>query len=199
MHIIYLHGLDSNPDATKAVITSDAAKIHNIQTHRPNLTCAPEQALAKILQLIQNYPNSVLIGSSLGGYFASLVSDITGRPAILLNPSIRPDLSFQRFLADNFHLKTLNPDSVIYTTVYGWQILYQDLSWFKKHPIQVNYPNKIKVLLKMADELLPSEKTAQFFLAKGAEVFCQEGGDHRFSDYDVQVDTVVNLVKQLLS
>ena len=51
----------------------------------------------------------------------------------------------------------------------------------------------------MADELLPSEKTAQFFLAKGAEVFCQEGGDHRFSDYDVQVDTVVNLVKQLLS
>ena len=199
MHIIYLHGLDSNPDATKAVITSDAAKIHNIQTHRPNLNCPPEQALAKILQLIQNYPNSVLIGSSLGGYFASLVSDITGRPAILLNPSIRPDLSFQRFLADNFHLKTLNPDSVIYTTVYGWQILYQDLSWFKKHPIQVNYPNKIKVLLKMADELLPNEKTAQFFLAKGAEVFCQEGGDHRFSDYDVQVDTVVNLVKQLLS
>ncbi|MGP1606664.1 MAG: YqiA/YcfP family alpha/beta fold hydrolase [Moraxella sp.] len=199
MHIIYLHGLDSNPDATKAVITSDAAKIHNIQTHRPNLNCAPEQALAKILQLIQNYPNSVLIGSSLGGYFASLVSDITGRPAILLNPSIRPDLSFQRFLADNFHSKTLNPDSVIYTTVYGWQILYQDLSWFKKHPIQVNYPNKIKVLLKMADELLPSKKTAQFFLAKGAEVFCQEGGDHRFSDYDVQVDTVVNLVKQLLS
>ena len=195
MTIIYLHGLDSDPNATKAVITADHAKVLGIDTLRPDLNCPPDDVVAKILALIQDNPNAVLVGSSLGGYFATLLSDMTGTPAVLLNPSIRPDLSFTRFLTDNFNGQTLTDDAVIYTTTGGWQICYGDLAWFEKHRLTVKNADKIKVLLKMGDELLDAHATQAFFESCGADIVAQDGGDHRVSDYDEQVRLVLEWVR----
>ncbi|WP_066803729.1 YqiA/YcfP family alpha/beta fold hydrolase [Moraxella oblonga] len=192
MTIIYLHGLDSNPNANKALITANYAKTLGVDTIRPDLNCPPDEVVSKILALINDNPNCVLVGSSLGGYFATLLSDMTGTPAILLNPSIRPDLSFRRFLKDNFNEQTLTNDTTIYTTTGGWQIKFGDLAWFEKHPLTIKNPNKIKVLLKMGDELLDAYATQVFYENAGTFVLAQDGGDHRMSDYDTQVTTVVD-------
>ncbi len=195
MTIIYLHGLDADPNANKAVITANHAKALGIDTLRPDLNCPPDDVVAKILALIQDNPNAVLVGSSLGGYFATLLSDMTGTPAVLLNPSIRPDLSFTRFLTDNFDGQTLADDAVIYTTTGGWQICYGDLAWFEKHRLTTKNPHKIKVLLKMGDELLDAHATKAFFESCGADIVAQDGGDHRVSDYGEQVRLVLEWVK----
>lgn len=179
MTIIYLHGLDADPNANKAVITANHAKALGIDTLRPDLNCPPDDVVAKILALLQDNPNAVLVGSSLGGYFATLLSDMTGTPAVLLNPSIRPDLSFTRFLTDNFNGQTLTDDTVIYTTTGGWHIRYGDLAWFEKHRLTTKNPHKIKVLLKMGDELLDAHATKAFFESCGADIVAQDGGDHR--------------------
>lgn len=197
MTIIYLHGLDSDPNANKAVITADHAKKFGIDTLRPDLNCPPDEVVTKILALIQDNPDAVLVGSSLGGYFATLLSDMTGTPAVLLNPSIRPDLSFTRFLTDNFDGQTLTDDTVIYTTTGGWQICYGDLAWFEKHRLTAKNPHKIKVLLKMGDELLDAHATKAFFESCEVDVVAQDGGDHRMSDYDEQVECVVGWVQAL--
>ncbi|MFA9487000.1 MULTISPECIES: YqiA/YcfP family alpha/beta fold hydrolase [unclassified Moraxella] len=194
MTIIYLHGLDADPNANKAIITADHAKKVGIETIRPDLNCPPDEVVAKILALINDHPNCVLVGSSLGGYFATLLSDMTGTPCILLNPSIRPDLSFRRFLQDNFDTKDLSNDSVIYRTTGGWQIKYADLGWFENHRLTVKHPNKIKVLLKMGDELLDADATKDFFESHCVGVTAQDGGDHRMSDYDSQVQQVMDWV-----
>ena len=195
MTIIYLHGLDADPNANKAVITANHAKALGIDTLRPDLNCPPDDVVAKILALIQDNPNAVLVGSSLGGYFATLLSDMTGTPAVLLNPSIRPDLSFTRFLTDNFDGQTLADDAVIYTTTGGWQICYGDLAWFEKHRLTVKNADKIKVLLKMGDELLDAHATQAFFESCGADIVAQDGGDHRMSDYGEEVRLVLEWVK----
>lgn len=195
MTIIYLHGLDADPNANKAVITANHAKALGIDTLRPDLNCPPDDVVAKILALLQDNPNAVLVGSSLGGYFATLLSDMTGTPAVLLNPSIRPDLSFTRFLTDNFNGQTLTDDTVIYTTTGGWHIRYGDLAWFEKHRLTTKNPHKIKVLLKMGDELLDAHATKAFFESCGADIVAQDGGDHRVSDYDEQVRLVLEWVK----
>lgn len=192
MAIIYLHGLDSSPDAAKATITHTHAKEHGITVIRPDLNCPPDEVVSKVAELIKNHPNAVLIGSSLGGYFATLISDMTGTPAILLNPSIRPDLSFRRFLQDNFDGHTLSDDGVIYTTTGGWQIRYGDLAWFDAHRLQVKNPSKISVLLKLGDELLDAAATHTFYQERGAFVLAQDGGDHVMSDYDEQVAMVLD-------
>ena len=195
MTIIYLHGLDADPNANKAVITANHAKALGIDTLRPDLNCPPDDVVAKILALLQDNPNAVLVGSSLGGYFATLLSDMTGTPAVLLNPSIRPDLSFTRFLTDNFDGQTLADDAVIYTTTGGWHIRYGDLAWFEKHRLTTKNPHKIKVLLKMGDELLDAHATKAFFESCGADIVAQDGGDHRVSDYGEQVRLVLEWVK----
>ena len=195
MTIIYLHGLDADPNANIAVITANHAIALGIDTLRPDLNCPPDDVVAKILALLQDNPNAVLVGSSLGGYFATLLSDMTGTPAVLLNPSIRPDLSFTRFLTDNFDGQTLADDAVIYTTTGGWQICYGDLAWFEKHRLTTKNPHKIKVLLKMGDELLDAHATKAFFESCGADIVAQDGGDHRVSDYGEQVRLVLEWVK----
>ena len=195
MTIIYLHGLDADPNANKAVITANHAKALGIDTLRPDLNCPPDDVVAKILALLQDNPNAVLVGSSLGGYFATLLSDMTGTPAVLLNPSIRPDLSFTRFLTDNFNGQTLTDDTVIYTTTGGWQICYGDLAWFEKHRLTVKNADKIKVLLKMGDELLDAHATQAFFESCGADIVAQDGGDHRMSDYGEEVRLVLEWVR----
>lgn len=195
--IIYLHGLDSGVNANKAIITADYAKTLGIDTIRPDLNVSPEEVVAKLTALIKENPDCVLIGSSLGGYFATLLSDMTGVPAVLLNPSIRPDVSFRRFLSDNFEGEDLADDTVIYTTTGGWQINYGDLAWFENHRLIAKNPSKIKVLLKMGDELLDSQATKVFFEQAGAGVLAQDGGDHRMSDYDSQVGQVVAWVREL--
>lgn len=195
--IIYLHGLDSGVNANKAIITADYAKTLGIDTIRPDLNVSPEEVVAKLTALIKENPNCVLVGSSLGGYFATLLSDMTGVPAVLLNPSIRPDVSFQRFLRDNYEGQNLADDAVIYTTTGGWQINYGDLAWFENHRLIAKNPSKIKVLLKMGDELLDANTTKTFFENKGVFVLAQDGGDHRMSDYEIQIEQILAWVKEL--
>lgn len=56
MTIIYLHGLDSDPNANKAIITASHAKEYGIDTLRPNLNCPPDDVVDKLLRLIQKKP-----------------------------------------------------------------------------------------------------------------------------------------------
>ena len=199
MKLIYLHGLDSDSNAIKAQITQAycQAKHPNIEVVRPNLNRAPDEVVTLLQSLITDAQNTVLIGSSLGGYFANLLSDLTGVPAVLLNPSIRPDISFRRFLDQNFHGHALSDQAVIYTTTGGWQITYGDLAWFEQHRLAAKNPDLIKVLLKMGDELLDAQATYDFYDQKGVQVLAQAGGDHRISDYEAQVATVIDWVIQL--
>ncbi|UYZ75702.1 hypothetical protein LP123_00370 [Moraxella bovis] len=106
-------------------------------------------------------------------------------------------VSFQRFLTDNFDGQTLTDDTVIYTTTGGWQICYGDLAWFEKHHLTAKNPQKIKVLLKMGDELLDAHASRAFYEQAGADVLAQDRGDHRISDYDDQVGQVVAWVQAL--
>lgn len=197
MTLIYLHGLDSSPTATKAILTSDCAKTHGITTLCPNLNHPPQQVMDMLISLVSDHNNAVLIGSSLGGYFATLVSDRTGTPAILLNPSIRPDISFRRFLKEQFNTQPLADDCVIYTTQGGWQITYKQLAWFDAHRLMVKHPNKLGVFLQLGDELLDAVATQAFFEHHGVAVLAQEGGDHRISDYEQYVERIVAWAKQL--
>lgn len=200
MQLIYLHGLDSDSNAIKAQLTDACVRknLPQLVVHRPDLNLPPDQVVAKLRQLIAKDEKTVLIGSSLGGYFANLMSDLTGVPAVLLNPSIRPDVSFRRFLTDNFADKTLADDTVIYTTTGGWQIVFGDLAWFEQHRLQVKNPTRIGVFLRLGDELLDAYATRDFYADKGAKVLAEDGGDHRISDYEAYVERIVQWAYALI-
>lgn len=220
MNLIYIHGLDSDANSTKGVLLEKYCQRHHpdINVLRPDLNKPPAQVCEQLLSLIKNLNNSdsqnavnkhsalsntVLVGSSLGGYFSTVISNQTGCAALLLNPSTQPHITLQRF-SDTSISKQDDGDErsrrkVLYATAGGWDITHSDLQWFAEHQLSaVNYPNKMAVLLKEGDELLNAELANAFYQEQGVSVTVQAGGDHRFSDFGEQLPMVIHLLQNLI-
>ena len=214
MNIIYIHGLDSDANSTKGILLESYCQQHDtdITVYRPDLNSAPEQVFEQLVRLVTELnreDKTVLVGSSLGGYFSTLVSNHTGCPALLLNPSTQPHVTLQRFA----HELLLESDSgeddsedkvpenqVFHTTAGGWNITPSDLQWFANHQlVSIDYPHKIAVLLKEGDELLNAKLSKDFYQSHGATVTVQTGGDHRFTDFSEQLPMVISTLQRLLS
>ncbi len=219
MNLIYTHGLDSDANSTKGRLLEAYCQqcYPDITVLRPDLNQSPDQVFEHILSLIKNATNknqsvegapfasnnTVLIGSSLGGYFSTLISNHTGCPALLLNPSTQPHITLQRFaneaMSASSDKDTSSDDYVLHSTAGGWDITNADLQWFADHPLStVNHPDKVAVLIKEGDELLTPELAKDFYQEQGAAVTVQAGGDHRFSDFGEQLPMVLKLIQQLV-
>lgn len=215
MNLIYIHGLDSDANSTKGMLLEKYCQHHHpdITVLRPDLNKSPAQVREQLLSLIGGLndsrdeqtgsSNTVLIGSSLGGYFSTLISNQIGCPALLLNPSIQPHVTLQRFsdnsVSNQDSSDALSENKVLHTTAGGWRITPSDLQWFADHQIsQVTYPNKVAVLLKEGDELLSSKLSQAFYQGQDASVTMQASGDHRFSDFGEQLPMVIEMLRKLV-
>lgn len=213
MNLIYIHGLDSDANSTKGMLLEKYCQHHHpdINVLRPDLNQSPQDVFDKLISLVEEWGSDskvVFVGSSLGGYFSTLVSNHTGCSALLLNPSTQPHVTLQRFAHDLL----LNNDSnegqgedelpknqILYTTAGGWDITSADLQWFADHQLsEVHYPKKIAVFIKEDDELLNPELSKAFYQQQGSTVILQAGGDHRFSDFGEQLPMVINMLQDLV-
>lgn len=213
MNLIYIHGLDSDANSTKGMLLEKYCQHHHpdINVLRPDLNKSPQDVFDKLISLVEEWGSDskvVFVGSSLGGYFSTLVSNNTGCAALLLNPSTQPHVTLQRFAHDLL----LNNDSnegqgedellknqILYTTAGGWDITSADLQWFADHQLsEIHYPKKIAVFIKEDDELLNPELSKAFYQQQGSTVILQAGGDHRFSDFGEQLPMVINMLQDLV-
>ncbi|WP_372860376.1 YqiA/YcfP family alpha/beta fold hydrolase [Psychrobacter sp.] len=213
MNLIYIHGLDSDANSTKGMLLEKYCQHHHpdINVLRPDLNKSPQDVFDKLISLVEEWGSDskvVFVGSSLGGYFSTLVSNHTGCAALLLNPSTQPHVTLQRFAHDLL----LNNDSnegqgedelpknqILYTTAGGWDITSADLQWFADHQLsEIHYPRRIAVFIKEGDELLNPELSKAFYQQQGSTVILQAGGDHRFSDFGEQLPMVINMLQDLV-
>ena len=187
MKIIYVHGLDSSANSMKGLLLEQYCRQNHpdIEVIRPDLNAPPSDVFQTLVELVSGNIDTVLMGSSLGGYFSSLVSNHTGCPAILLNPSIQPHVSLQRFLKGE---SPDNEQSIIYQTAGGWHMSLAHLRWFAEHQLtQIDHPERLLALIKAGDELLNPQIAADFYRSQGVEVILQPGGDHRMTDFELQL------------
>ncbi|HBL96860.1 MAG TPA: hypothetical protein DD294_07805 [Psychrobacter sp.] len=215
MNLIYIHGLDSDANSTKGLLLEKYCQQYHpdINVLRPDLNKSPAQVREQLLSLVEELSsskdqqtgssNTVLVGSSLGGYFSTLISNQIDCPALLLNPSTQPHITLQRFSDNSASNQDSSDESsdnkVLHTTAGGWRITPSDLQWFADHQIsQVTSPNKVAVLLKQGDELLNAELSQAFYQSQGASVTVQAGGDHRFSDFGEQLPMVIEMLRELV-
>lgn len=205
MNVIYVHGLDSDANSIKGLLLEDYCKKYHpdIKVHRPNLNQSPQDVLDILISLVEELGSDskvVFVGSSLGGYFATLISNETGCAALLINPSTQPHITLQRFEEDlsKGALKTdPDQDKVLHTTSGGWAISRADLQWFASHQLlTVENPSQVSVVLKQGDELLDANLSAAFYRQQGATVTIQAGGDHRFSDFSQHLPQMIKILKQ---
>lgn len=171
--IIYLHGFNS---------TGNSAKGQYLKEHLPDIpvltpTChhVPEQAIAFLEQLIrenllQNQP-LMLIGSSLGGYYAQYLAHKFNLKAVLINPALMPLQTLQDYLGENTNFYT--GETYTLTEAHLDTLLALDV------PDPCAEPVPILLLLDKNDEVLDYRIAAERY-QHCAEVIIFEGGDHQF-------------------
>ena len=112
MHICYIHGFLSGSAAVKSTILKNY-----IKKSRPDLTFSapdfpdtPKEAhdalIAYFEDLTKKYPEIGLVGSSMGGFFSTLLSGVFGFRSVLLNPCVHPQDYFQNLIGDHVNTVT---------------------------------------------------------------------------------------------
>lgn len=188
-HLLYLHGFRSSPASFKARRMAGW-----LATHRPDVTwwCpqlppSPAAAWALVQQGIAGWPvnEMAVIGSSLGGFYATAVAEATGCPAVLLNPAIDParDLAPHVGLQTQFHA----PDQT-FDFAPGFIDELRALT-----PPAITRPQRYAAVIAQGDEVLIwREMTGRY---PGAHIRLLPGSDHALSDFDDHLPFVLEFLK----
>lgn len=90
--LIYLHGFRSSPASFKALWLQRRLKElgKSAWFTCPQLPPSPSDAVQLIKRQFDLQPEDTLVGSSLGGFYATYLAEHTGCRAVLLNPAVNP-------------------------------------------------------------------------------------------------------------
>ncbi|KRD27429.1 MULTISPECIES: YqiA/YcfP family alpha/beta fold hydrolase [Acidovorax] len=189
-HLLYLHGFRSSPQSAKArQMAAHVARRHpGVTFWCPQLPPSPKAAMDLVAQGIALWPGSAMavIGSSLGGFYASWVARHKGCPSVMLNPAVHPARDLARYI--------------------GEQTAWHDPA--ERFYFQPEYIDELRALDTTGQ---PPAAPEMAIIAKGDEVLdwremvarypqarlvVQEGGEHalaNFSDYLPQVTEFLDL------
>lgn len=187
-HLLYLHGFRSSPRSNKAQrMAREVERLRqagrDITWWCPQLPPSPAQAMHEVMAGIADWPRGsmAVMGSSLGGFYATVVAEARGCTAVLINPAIEPARDLAAYIgeqttwqdpAEHFHFR---PEFI------------DELKALR--PAAVTRPERYFAIIAKGDEVLDwREMSARY--AKG-RVKLLEGGDHALSDFDTHLPEVL--------
>ncbi|GAB4036461.1 MAG: alpha/beta fold hydrolase [Rubrivivax sp.] len=177
-HLLYLHGFRSSPRSFKAErLRQRLAVSHpSLCWWCPQLPPSPREAVARIEQGLAGWPAGrfAVCGSSLGGFYATVVAERHGCPAVVINPAVHP----ARDLAAHIGEQTAWHDPA--ERFFFRPEFVGELRALEPGPI--TRPERYAAIVAKGDELLDwREMTARY---PGAAMKLIEGSDHALSDFD---------------
>tara|TARA_R110000868_G_scaffold269680_2_gene529037 strand:+ start:22527 stop:23135 length:609 start_codon:yes stop_codon:yes gene_type:complete len=175
---LYLHGFLSSPQSLKAQETLAYFRRQGLESalRLPELPFAPADAITlaadQLQQLQQRYERVCVIGSSLGGFYATWLAEAYRVPAVLVNPAVQPHKLFRHYVGPNRHY--YSGQSFELTDIHLDQLAALDVT-------SVARPEDLLVLLQTADETLDYRHAAQLY--RHCPGWSQAGGTHSFEGY----------------
>ena len=179
--LLYVHGFASAGCSVKGLALAEAFPGMNVLT--PNLSADPETAVRQLEKLTLAWKNIVMVGSSLGAFYADYFNIRYDIACVLVNPLVDAD-DMTRFIGKNTNMYT------------GEDFVFSEhqLRYLKKlqaEKIRRGYPAAPEcVLVAEDDELLDPAKARGYFQAETQTLlFCGSGG-HRFDNKELFVSAV---------
>lgn len=178
--LVYIHGFNSSPGSAKArLVGSDLARAHPEVAYRvPALPAEPGAGAIAVLEreldaLAAAGHEAVLLGSSLGGFYATWLAERRGLRAVLVNPSVQPFAHFHAYLGEQRNLHTGE----------RYRLDERHIGELRALDVpRIRRPQDFLVLLQTGDETLDWRQAAEKYA--DCSVLKQLGGNHGFEHFE---------------
>jgi uncharacterized protein len=148
--------------------------------HRPARAVAQAEAACRAVDTAE----LTLVGSSLGGFYATVLAERLGCRAALLNPAVHPHKHFHKFLGPQTNLYT--GESFVLTQEH-----VDDLKALQ--PAAITRAERYWLFVETADEVLDYREAVEFY--RGALHTVVRGGDHTLVSFPEHVPELVAWAK----
>lgn len=193
--ILYLHGFRSSPQSTKASLLARA--VHDAgrggDWRCPQLPASPRRAYELSNHLIEQQAargmdprrELVILGSSLGGYYATCLAEAWQCRALLFNPVVHAarDLALQV----GEHTMWNSGDRFHFLPEYVDELADMAVG-------RPAHPGRYYLLAAKGDEVLDWREMVDWY--QGCELRLLEGSDHGISDFEQWLPEVLERVLQ---
>lgn len=176
--LIYIHGFISSPQSHKAQLLCRYVAKHHPDIHYmvPSLSNQPAAAFRQLDQLVQNFLQEKtgplgLVGSSMGGFFATALAERYRLPAVLVNPAVQPHTFGEHFIGAHH-----NP----YTGV-DFKLEQADIDVLQSLVVKPE-AGRYWLMVQEQDETLNYRDAVEFY--SGVQMTVEPGGDHSFQHFD---------------
>jgi uncharacterized protein len=179
---VYLHGFRSSLKSMKAQKMIDVFDSAGLSSHLwvPDLPASPAQALALVEQQVndrlQSQPETTLtfIGSSLGGYYATVLGELhTDASVVLLNPAIKPYDDLQNQIGKK--KVYFSEEEIEFLPAYLGDLKAMEQT-------SLTDPSRYFLVAARDDEVLNCDTMLARY--RGAHQLQLLGSDHALSDFD---------------
>lgn len=182
--ILYLHGFRSSPRSYKARVVAQrmAALGKADELLCPSLPASPAAAIALAQMLVQRFAadDLAIIGSSLGGYYATWLAERIGCRAVLLNPAVTPLKDLEQHVGVGTDYHSERP--------FEFKRAYIDELAALAVPA-ITRPERYFLIAATGDEVLDYRDMLAHY--PGARQHVIAGGDHAISEFAQHVDDVL--------
>lgn len=182
--ILYLHGFRSSPQSMKSRLL--AAQMQALgrldEWCCPQLPASPKLAIELAQSLVAGVPAQelVIIGSSLGGYYATWLAEQLGCRAVLLNPAIVPLLDLEQHVGVSTQFHSDEP----------FEFKRSYIEELRAYAVpQISAPQRYLLLAATGDEVLDYRTMVAHY--QGASQIVIDGSDHGISEFATYLPQVL--------
>jgi predicted esterase YcpF (UPF0227 family) len=185
--IIYIHGFMSSSLSAKAEETRlyIAEQKLDVDFIAPQLSDYPLPMFEQLQQIIEQRAGGKigLVGSSLGGFMATVLAEHYDLRAVVINPAVNPDQLMAARLGEH-----QNP----YTGV-SFTLEPKHVEHFQQLVVgKLSKPENLWVLLQTGDETLDYRLAVDYY--HGCPQTVEQGGNHRFENYQQHLAEVIKFL-----
>ncbi|MFN3750984.1 MAG: YqiA/YcfP family alpha/beta fold hydrolase [Thiobacillus sp.] len=182
--IVYLHGFNSSPASGKARLLGEhlAALGRAADYLCPALANRPREAIAQVESALAAHGGPVtLVGSSLGGFYATHLAEKHGWKAVLVNPAVH---------AHRLLRSALGPQKNWHTGA-TWELTEAHLAELAALDVPaITRPDRYLLLAQTGDEVLDYRDAVAYYA--GARHIIEDGGDHGFAGFERHFATILD-------